>query len=125
MIRRPPRSTLFPYTTLFRSLVAIDVPRRETVANDASVLRQFAEGVEHLWRAPGMRTAFGLVVTMSFLGNPMLQLATVVAGDVYGASADALGALLACFGTGAVLGVPVLTRWAVGAPRSLVGRATY
>src|SRR3712207_7658705 len=26
MIRRPPRSTLFPYTTLFRSLV--DLPRR-------------------------------------------------------------------------------------------------
>src|SRR3712207_7061627 len=24
MIRRPPRSTLFPYTTLFRSFVAID-----------------------------------------------------------------------------------------------------
>src|SRR5258708_13041717 len=24
MIRRPPRSTLFPYTTLFRSLAAID-----------------------------------------------------------------------------------------------------
>src|SRR3712207_7947932 len=32
MIRRPPRSTLFPYTTLFRSLapvqVAVDVRRR-------------------------------------------------------------------------------------------------
>src|SRR5258708_24001864 len=27
MIRRPPRSTLFPYTTLFRSLVAQDVKR--------------------------------------------------------------------------------------------------
>src|SRR3712207_7276128 len=27
MIRRPPRSTLFPYTTLFRSAVAEDVPR--------------------------------------------------------------------------------------------------
>src|SRR3989440_6688275 len=26
MIRRPPRSTLFPYTTLFRSLVPVDVP---------------------------------------------------------------------------------------------------
>src|SRR4051812_50000823 len=25
MIRRPPRSTLFPYTTLFRSCVTIDV----------------------------------------------------------------------------------------------------
>src|SRR3712207_7587123 len=26
MIRRPPRSTLFPYTTLFRSLVARRIP---------------------------------------------------------------------------------------------------
>src|SRR3712207_6890738 len=26
MIRRPPRSTLFPYTTLFRSLGALDPP---------------------------------------------------------------------------------------------------
>src|SRR2546427_6266042 len=26
MIRRPPRSTLFPYTTLFRSLVVADLP---------------------------------------------------------------------------------------------------
>src|SRR3712207_8232146 len=25
MIRRPPRSTLFPYTTLFRSLVLVDL----------------------------------------------------------------------------------------------------
>src|SRR5687768_18266738 len=29
MIRRPPRSTLFPYTTLFRSLDARDAARRE------------------------------------------------------------------------------------------------
>src|SRR3712207_7423523 len=28
MIRRPPRSTLFPYTTLFRSRVAMDDPLR-------------------------------------------------------------------------------------------------
>src|SRR2546422_7037348 len=32
MIRRPPRSTLFPYTTLFRSLVAPD-GKRLFVAN--------------------------------------------------------------------------------------------
>src|SRR5438128_7747248 len=37
MIRRPPRSTLFPYTTLFRSLVhslargGVDVARRDTL----------------------------------------------------------------------------------------------
>src|SRR5256885_13123801 len=30
MIRRPPRSTLFPYTTLFRS----DVPRQERIIED-------------------------------------------------------------------------------------------
>src|SRR5690242_21327573 len=28
MIRRPPRSTLFPYTTLFRSLLLIDEPTK-------------------------------------------------------------------------------------------------
>src|SRR3712207_8241101 len=28
MIRRPPRSTLFPYTTLFRSLLAVEVIHR-------------------------------------------------------------------------------------------------
>src|SRR5260221_10209816 len=33
MIRRPPRSTLFPYTTLFRSQTGRDVPERSfTVA---------------------------------------------------------------------------------------------
>src|SRR5258708_17469605 len=28
MIRRPPRSTLFPYTTLFRSPISLKVPSR-------------------------------------------------------------------------------------------------
>src|SRR3712207_7171566 len=31
MIRRPPRSTLFPYTTLFRSQVGVDVEGAERV----------------------------------------------------------------------------------------------
>src|SRR6266705_58556 len=38
MIRRPPRSTLFPYTTLFRSLedvrVEVDQPGRDRLARD-------------------------------------------------------------------------------------------
>src|SRR2546430_3013996 len=33
MIRRPPRSTLFPYTTLFRSHLAFTVPPSTTPAN--------------------------------------------------------------------------------------------
>src|SRR3712207_7240815 len=40
MIRRPPRSTLFPYTTLFRSVgerERLDVPRLTLTVFDASV----------------------------------------------------------------------------------------
>src|SRR3712207_7147596 len=39
MIRRPPRSTLFPYTTLFRSFERLDQP--------ADIVRNYA------WRIPG------------------------------------------------------------------------
>src|SRR5258705_2613525 len=34
MIRRPPRSTLFPYTTLFRSLFEIELRERMRTVND-------------------------------------------------------------------------------------------
>src|SRR2546430_10046770 len=37
MIRRPPRSTLFPYTTLFRSLKAIRAERFELMAKMATL----------------------------------------------------------------------------------------
>src|SRR5256886_16109661 len=45
MIRRPPRSTLFPYTTLFRSLVVRDLVRTPGIAlaprhPDAAVVPQ-------------------------------------------------------------------------------------
>src|SRR5260370_32866912 len=39
MIRRPPRSTLFPYTTLFRS--RRDIRDREAVSSDKLVVGQF------------------------------------------------------------------------------------
>src|SRR2546430_5150314 len=45
MIRRPPRSTLFPYTTLFRS--------RDGVWRETGILEKFpAEGPKVRWRAP-------------------------------------------------------------------------
>src|SRR2546428_6439628 len=50
MIRRPPRSTLFPYTTLFRSVAVIadcgmDVPASELIrrARDAVAARQLRD----------------------------------------------------------------------------------
>src|SRR2546422_4421379 len=51
MIRRPPRSTLFPYTTLFRSL-------RHRVHGDGRValrLRPLRHGASSLQPAPGRR----------------------------------------------------------------------
>src|SRR5688572_31606325 len=47
MIRRPPRSTLFPYTTLFRSVVEQRVRRRHEFRRAAAgVRRAVGEGVD-------------------------------------------------------------------------------
>src|SRR2546426_7646584 len=47
MIRRPPRSTLFPYTTLFRSIQRVE-PRAEVGPLDTRVLQQHEHRDEHL-----------------------------------------------------------------------------
>src|SRR2546421_9104153 len=47
MIRRPPRSTLFPYTTLFRSLAAagrVEQRRIEAFRSEVRQLLQFQAG---------------------------------------------------------------------------------
>src|SRR3712207_6910354 len=45
MIRRPPRSTLFPYTTLFRSEEGTyEIERAGLTARELDVLRLVAEG---------------------------------------------------------------------------------
>src|SRR3712207_8686560 len=50
MIRRPPRSTLFPYTTLFRSLLdGVAEPAREAPEDALAVARGLGAGV-HLGR---------------------------------------------------------------------------
>src|SRR3712207_7394282 len=42
MIRRPPRSTLFPYTTLFRSML-YDIPPRTVIPIEVETLVRAAE----------------------------------------------------------------------------------
>src|SRR3712207_7266730 len=60
MIRRPPRSTLFPYTTLFRSVFF--APSRENFS-ESKVSREGAKGWERVFvharaaSAPKRRTA--------------------------------------------------------------------
>src|SRR3712207_9361721 len=48
MIRRPPRSTLFPYTTLFRSVAGAD--EDGVLGRAAPVLAQIGEGGGHVRR---------------------------------------------------------------------------
>src|SRR2546430_7460995 len=46
MIRRPPRSTLFPYTTLFRSQLAMFF---EGVRSERQLMRQAADSLSIRW----------------------------------------------------------------------------
>src|SRR3712207_8012658 len=55
MIRRPPRSTLFPYTTLFRSEVGIGDPVQR-----GEVRQVDQRQVDHLRLAPAERVAMRL-----------------------------------------------------------------
>src|SRR5260370_5054307 len=57
MIRRPPRSTLFPYTTLFRSGVA---EAERDIAAGQSRLRFGARGAWGEYLARTLRTRFGV-----------------------------------------------------------------
>src|SRR5260370_32328347 len=43
MIRRPPRSTLVPYTTLFRSPARVDVSRRQPLGEAENETRTFPQ----------------------------------------------------------------------------------
>src|SRR2546430_13267913 len=48
MIRRPPRSTLFPYTTLFRSLISLwDCAKRIARMTLSNVYIRFPRSEEH------------------------------------------------------------------------------
>src|SRR2546429_7339223 len=50
MIRRPPRSTLFPYTTLFRSLAVTESAWAFGVTREKSVSVRFSSVTSTTWR---------------------------------------------------------------------------
>src|SRR5690349_24189519 len=52
MIRRPPRSTLFPYTTLFRSLFPISVSSSEACAMRSCCMRSLGATEARNARSP-------------------------------------------------------------------------
>src|SRR3712207_67658 len=60
MIRRPPRSTLFPYTTLFRSEVTEKKVRRERMGHIKLVVP-----VVHIWYFKSLPNKIGYLLGMS------------------------------------------------------------
>src|SRR3989449_11234996 len=79
MIRRPPRSTLFPYTTLFRSLVAktqldrgrIDVAR--ALGLDPATLLTFADSLAPSLGAADVPVQRDAAVTAALANRPDLR----------------------------------------------------
>src|SRR5260221_13383861 len=66
MIRRPPRSTLFPYTTLFRS-------KNSMTLRSAFSLAKGARSASHHWRRRNRAVVNSIMVAMSFLPGRVLQ----------------------------------------------------
>src|SRR2546429_6892715 len=97
MIRRPPRSTLFPYTTLFRSfdldqVLDLDLEvHHQQAAIPISALSTTADSL------PGLgivAAVLGVVITMGALGGPPEEIGHKVAAALVGTF---LGILL-CYG---------------------------
>ena len=70
--------------------------------------RDFVEGVGHVRRHPGLRTAVGVNAFIASVGQPLVPLIPVVALEIYGADSVQFGLLAGALGVGAILGA-VLT----------------
>src|SRR2546422_2267890 len=96
MIRRPPRSTLFPYTTLFRSLYGLLV-----TADSSSISTAVAESAtaETLGATLAVQSGLGFLVTAisPFLFGAVLD----ATGGIWGWAFLSLG-IAAVLGTAAV-----------------------
>src|SRR5260370_35727904 len=78
MIRRPPRSTLFPYTTLFRSAWIL---WRRVPENRTPGARFDWRVSAHYLRVPVLRKLFGEVSDPGALNSVQLQEILILAGE--------------------------------------------
>src|SRR5256886_14294334 len=98
MIRRPPRSTLFPYTTLFRSSIRVERDfqwaRRASLPLDATPFPQpeLSQLIDHIAKLPGAERARHLallgVKTPGALRARLLPRITEQHGDTAGSCAS-------------------------------------
>src|SRR3712207_7502298 len=64
MIRRPPRSTLFPYTTLFRSIVGFSENKAESVLKEHDIweITKYVLWLQEQANDNKIKTSFGAVL---------------------------------------------------------------
>src|SRR3989454_12709012 len=123
MIRRPPRSTLFPYTTLFRSAVRAEnlaegrgfEPPRDLLGPYPISSRTPSTGLGHpsastVWNAHGPRDDHGGYC------HDLLASQVYPRGDKPGSKGLPRYATL-CRGAGKNCSVPATPPWVVGSPR--------
>src|SRR5438477_5624816 len=70
MIRRPPRSTLFPYTTLFRSVVEAVLALRDRGKTLGLVTSKMRSGALRGLRVAGLEDAFQVIVGADEVTHP-------------------------------------------------------
>src|SRR2546430_16995788 len=76
MIRRPPRSTLFPYTTLFRSNILLDAATGRALVSDF--------GIARVGGGTGSTGPWGGVGTADYMSpEPAGGLGGVAGSDIY------------------------------------------
>ena len=75
MIRRPPRSTLFPYTTLFRSTAINPILNRAEILNDPEVYRVLPDFVGFIdrWDRNDFNVMIIALVGIYFVQNNVLH----------------------------------------------------
>lgn len=112
------------FGTVLGALAVVRPARRELPRGPRpGVLAQFAEGVRDVRGRPAVVTALAVLGAVSFFGQPVLQMLTVIVRDTYGAGAAGLGVLTAAFGVGAAAGVPLRSLWPEATPSRVVSAA--
>src|SRR2546429_9187159 len=99
MIRRPPRSTLFPYTTLFRSNYST-VRAQLRVLEEKGHVRREEEGLRYVYlpcvpREVARRSALRHLVETFYEGSTEKAVAALLGGEVSRISSDELDRLAA------------------------------
>jgi MFS family permease len=110
------RSFDVPAVTVLPDDLAL--PSEELVVPAEARPATFRLGVTYVREHPGIQLAVVAVGVVIFLGGPVIQLASVIARDAFGADERGYGFLAAAFGVGAMAGSVVLGAYGDGVRRS-------